>query len=100
MKTRNGFVSNSSSSSFVVIGRMMDSADITKIGILELLYTPEEIDNMMPKGYRAKKWSTLSDKEKKDAYYNINRCPFAILEGDDDGMPEGKICVGKCFYRS
>ena len=97
MKTRNGFVSNSSSSSFVVIGRMMDSADITKIGILELLYTPEEIDNMMPKGYRAKKWSTMDAEEKEDAYYNINRCPFAILEGDDDGMPEGKICVGKCI---
>jgi hypothetical protein len=100
MKTRNGFVSNSSSSSFVVIGRLIDSNKMNKIDILELLYTPEEIDNMIPKGYRTKKWSTLSKEEKEDSYYNINRCPFTILEGDDDGMPEGKICVGKCISHS
>ena len=100
MKTRNGFVSNSSSSSFVVIGRLIDSDKMNKIGILQSLYTPEEIDSMIPKGYRIKKWSTLSEKEKEDAYYNINRCPFAILEGDDEGIPEGKICVGKCISHS
>ena len=59
MKTRLGFVSNSSTSSFVVIGFRYDDYP----GL-------EENSNYYKKG-------------------------FTVLQGTDDGIPEGQVVVGK-----
>ena len=61
MKIRNGFVSNSSSSSFVIAGILRPSIELTN--------------------------------EKKKHIQSNGK--FTLLEGNDDGMPDGKYILGK-----
>ena len=69
MKIRNGFVSNSSSSSFVLIGYMVESKDYD--GDMEDLY--DVVDAIAIE---------------KD---------FDCLFGSDDGLSKGQVAVGKLY---
>lgn len=98
MKIRSGFVSNSSSSSFIVKGYLLDNKDFDEKTIMEKFgyYTEENI----------KKYTYVyNDKEDFDEhemFYDFkgeNR-DISFLEGYDDGVPEGKILIGETLHDS
>lgn len=85
MKIRSGYVSNSSSSSFVVVGYLID--DESKTRYVDLI---KEIDQLM---------STKEIFEDFGCYFEKNG--ISIIYGDiDTGIEEGKTFVGKqiCEY--
>jgi hypothetical protein len=90
MKTRNGFVSNSSSSSFVLIGVALPRKGNSMEELVEKLMTKEELDELV-----GGDWDTADEDEKHDAMYNI--LPIDILDDDEGGAPRGKTLVGKCI---
>ena len=75
MKTRAGFVSNSSTSSFVLVGFYVDAATFTKEGLTKQLDC----------GHRGKN----KDLEVYESDY------YGMEDGDDAApVPEGKLLVG------
>ncbi len=88
MKIRSGFVSNSSSSSFVLIGIELPREGNSIEELTERLLTKEELDELV-----GSDWSTADEDEKHDVMYND--LPVDILDGDDSGAPRGKTLVGK-----
>lgn len=76
MKTRNGFVSNSSTSSFVLVGFLMDEGPDYKATIRGLFSdVPEDEDEF---------WDWLHEE-----------APCYVRTGSDDGIPDGKIFLGR-----
>ena len=95
MKTRNGFVSNSSSSSFVLIGYLVDKQECSELDLIEKIYTPEELDGFARSSdeFDVSSWEELDDSDK--AYLVYEHGEISILSCTDDGIPEGKMAVGK-----
>ena len=89
MKIRNGFVSNSSSSSFVLKGFLLDELDVKK--------TIEFIKKYYPVVYeKVCKITDPVDEEfiHEASYYD--EMPLKIKRGDcENGIPEGEWFVGK-----
>ena len=94
MKTRNGFVSNSSSSSFVLIGVALPRKGNSMEELVEKLMTKEELDELVDGG----DWDTADEDEKHDAIYED--LPIDILDHEEQGAPRGKTLVGKCIRMS
>ena len=77
MKIRNGFVSNSSSSSFVVVGFLVRTDQFSSRDYLEKLYQTEVPED-----------PELIDYEFQDARYGNIR-----VMDEDDGVPDGQSLV-------
>lgn len=96
MKTRSGFVSNSSSSSFVLIGWMFDKSEKSLIQVMEETIRLEALNLASLETFR-KPWNDLDEQHKKDLYYERfeNRSKFTILDHEENGAPDDKIVVGR-----
>ena len=91
MKIRNGFVSNSSSSSFVAKGYLVNSIDIEKVC--------EFIKELAPDIYETvKKNSEVNTEEFVCEAGSFYRFPVSIKKGNsENGIPEGDWFIGEDF---
>ena len=90
MKTREGFVSNSSTSSFVVMGFVLDESVMSKDDILLFLGVDVEAE-------RARCHEEDDDWEDRfdEVFWEaMDGSGFEIRMGGDDGGPKGKVLVG------
>jgi len=88
MKIRNGFVSNSSSSSFVVIGFTVDRDKYTLLDIAKVL-NPDDFSEITPELIE-------EDVALKNLLYDFasGSDSFVIRDNEEDGAPSGKILIG------
>lgn len=84
MKTRLGFVSNSSSSSFVVLGFTVPKGSVSQEEVaLKLGMVTEE---------KIKEWKYLED-EVRELFYKRGS-PYYCEESGDGGAPKGRTLIG------
>ena len=100
MKCRSGFVSNSSSSSFVVAGTLFKKPDIPTVEKhLTALLGEGILDETSRKSWYKKPYAELDEDEKRDILhdliYDARNNGFAVLWGDDDGVRGDGLIVGK-----
>ena len=100
MKIRNSFVSNSSSCSFIIAG--FEIEELTSIELLKKIYdkTEENITSyMLSKGCEVQKVNDIKERNFycEDWIFECreNEKDWDFIMGSDDGVPEGKIVVGK-----
>ncbi len=90
MKIRNGFVSNSSSSSFVIAGLLLDDALLTESKKREMIITSGKMN--------ADAVIALDEDSLWDAWHdNIagGNNKITVFQGGDDGITDGKFMIGK-----
>ena len=97
MKTRNGFVSNSSSASFVIVGWLFDRDKVTRKEIMEEVLNKTRLDEFSTK-VAGKNWNELDEFEQDDVFYELSNSPkyhLSILDHEEMGAPQGKTVVGR-----
>ena len=101
MKTRSGFVSNSSSSSFVVLGILLDQEENPTRKVLEKFISRDILDKLAKNSYgEANNWQEYGDKNDSNGeiLHELGNRPeygnLIIRDNYDDGAPEGKTIVG------
>lgn len=92
MKTRNGFVSNSSSSSFVLVGFIGFIVDKSQEEQLYNCFTQEQKE-FAAKTTGYKKWEDIEEHYDK-VYALQNTTGIMIADTTENGAPEGKILIG------
>jgi hypothetical protein len=100
MKTRQGFVSNSSSSSFMLIGADVSYMDFETI--LRKIIPGDELDKEIETLTKYYPNYETSLKERKDMlreamYELIYNADYMLLEGSENGVPKGSIVIGKAL---
>lgn len=99
MKIRSGFVSNSSSSSFIVKGYLLDSEEFDEKTIMEKFgyYTEENIKKYTYINYNGKECF-----DEHEMFYDFKgeNSDISFLEGYDNGVQEGKILIGETLHDS
>lgn len=86
MKVRTGFVSNSSSSSFVLIG-----ASIPKDLLTE--------DEFIAKSGLVEEQYVGLDKRTREYYHHVfHKIRYNFIDNEDDGAPPHRALVGKGFF--
>ncbi len=99
MKVRSGFVSNSSSSSFVFVGWEFDRDYKSREEWIEVLYSID-ICNVLATKHYGKTWSELDEDEKSDLWYELrDHSEYTVLDHEEQGAPRGKVLVGKMLTR-
>jgi hypothetical protein len=95
MKLRNGFVSNSSTSSFIIIGYLLDQEKYKLGDVMEKIYPSAVLDKTSQERLH-KNWSECNENEKEEIYLDvwIEGFSLRVYSGDDDGIPGGKFAVG------
>lgn len=98
MKIRSGFVSNSSSSSFIVKGFMLDNKEFTPTEIMKRFgYLTEEI---IKKATHDGKY-TWEDIEREVFWdFRDENDDIAVLEGYEDDIDNGYIFIGEKLFDS
>ena len=91
MKIRTSFVSNSSSSSFVIAGVLLDRDDRSEIEILNQ-FLPLTLNQIADKMY-GKPWKECDEFEQSNISENEDM-PLRVLNCEDYGAPKGKTVVG------
>ena len=98
MKVRNGFVSNSSSSSFVVVGILIDKDSPARTDFIKAVMGGKELDKVATNSF-GKTFDEIEKYAQKDILedmsYDVGDKGYELLEGEDDGVPEGKTLIGK-----
>lgn len=94
MKTRIGFVSNSSSSSFVLVGLVFNENEISEKDLMDLIITKEALDSYCMKYYE-KPFDKCEEWEQQDARYDC-KCDsdIKVLIDGEDGAETGKYAIG------
>ncbi len=83
MKIRKGFVSNSSSCSFVVVGYRTQKDETIWERMFEK-FGKQEWEDFKEKYYS--EWKSMSNSEKREAFYEMmHLIPFDIIDNDEDG---------------
>ena len=89
MKIRQGFVSNSSSSSFIAIGAVVPKSKISKLtfcknmGFVKSDCTDEDLEEEIEE---------IHPVSKRNYYDYLNEC---FAEDGEEGAPKGKVIIGK-----
>ena len=96
MKTRSGFVSNSSSSSFVLIGFLLDDTEFSQEELIHRVYTDKELDDAGKESYYNKLWNEMDEDERHEVERDLMiNGRISILHGREEGIPKGQIGIGK-----
>jgi len=92
LKTRSGFVSNSSTSSFIVIGYEIETSENASTGIsmFEKLFSKSQLDAMTQQ-YTNLDWADADEEEKKESLYEYkweNDDGLYFMLTSDDGLED------------
>jgi len=85
MKIRTGFVSNSSTSSFILLGYTIPKNNISQEELMNLVYLDE-----IPKG---KVWNECDEDEKYDIMCELSESGICIVNYMEDGAPDDDTFV-------
>lgn len=100
MKTRQGFVSNSSSSSFVFLGWEADREKASLVQLIEVIVGPEKLNEASLRSYFKKPWNELNKDEQKDVCQDLKyefrneEDGLAFIDDEEQGAPAGKSLIG------
>ncbi len=95
MKKRHGFVSNSSSSSFIVIGGMYDESEfLSRAEIIERFLDMEALNRHSVRIFK-KPWHKCDEDEQFDIFCEAESSDtITIVWSGDNSVPDGKFLVG------
>lgn len=93
MKERHGFVSNSSTATFIIIGYMIDENKIPEKDLFGLVYGKEKLDKYANDSYEMN-WDDLDVDTRWELKYEISRHKGDISILIDDNAPDGHVVIG------
>lgn len=101
MKIRTGFVSNSSSSSFVLLGYVLPKNEYSIVDVVQKVFPVKLLDKVAYEEY-CKDWNECTKDELSQLHYLlIDKSNIRIMSNTDDGAPDDDtIVVGRLLMSS